>query len=59
MSAAELIGSLSLIAGQYGVGWRESIHAPAAWVLHAAYAALQEPAGQVRLKVSRGQVSFA
>jgi argininosuccinate synthase len=59
MSAAELIESLSLIAGQYGIGWRAAIHAPAAWVLHAAYAALRDPAGRVCLRLSRGQVSFA
>jgi argininosuccinate synthase len=59
MAAAELIESLSLIAGQHGVGWRESFDAPAALVLHAAYGALREPAGMVTLKVSRGEVICA
>lgn len=55
MSAAELIESLSLIAGQYGVGWQEAVPAPAAVVLRTAYAALREPAGMVTVTVSRGQ----
>jgi len=55
MSAAELIESLSLIAGQYGVGWLEPAPAPAAAVLRSAYAALREPAGMVTVSVSRGQ----
>ncbi len=55
MSAAELIESLSLIAGQHGVGWQEAVPAPAAVVLRTAYAALREPAGMVTVTVSRGQ----
>jgi hypothetical protein len=56
MSAAELLESLSLIAGQYGIGWGDATPAPAAPVLQAAYAALRAPAGIVTLRVSRGDV---
>jgi hypothetical protein len=55
MTAAELLESLALIAGQYGIG-RES-SAPAVPVLRAAYSAVQGPDGAVTLTVSRG--SFA
>jgi argininosuccinate synthase len=55
MSASELIESLSLIAGQYGVGWRDACHAPAALILHSAYGALQDSAGVVTVRVSRGE----
>jgi argininosuccinate synthase len=55
MSAAELLESLSLIAGQYGIGWTEGISAPAAVVLRTAYAALADPDGTIALKVSRGE----
>jgi hypothetical protein len=55
MTIAELLESLSLIAGRFGVGWQEAPPAPAALVLRAAYAALREPAGMVTLKVSRGE----
>jgi argininosuccinate synthase len=54
MSAAELIESLSLIAGHHGVGWRDAVQAPAALVLHAAYEALLEPTGIVRLRLTKG-----
>jgi argininosuccinate synthase len=55
MSAAELLESVSLIAGQYGVGWGEPVAAPAALVLRAAYAVLPEPDGTITLKVARGE----
>lgn len=53
MSTAELIESLSLIGGQYGLGWSDEVPAPGAVVLEAAYNALREPAGVVTLRVSR------
>jgi argininosuccinate synthase len=54
LSAAELVESLSLIAGQYGIGWRDAIPAPAAPVLQTAYAALRQPDGIVTVTISRG-----
>ena len=51
LSPAELLASLALIAAQHGIG----AAAPAALVLRSAYAALREPAGIVRLKLSRGE----
>ena len=48
----ELIESLSLIAGQHGVGRVENVEAPAAVVLHAALQA--DVHGIVRLKLLKG-----
>ena len=63
MAATELIESIAIIAGHHGVGRMESagvcVEAPAAVVLHTAYAALARavPAdvtGSVRLTLSKG-----
>jgi argininosuccinate synthase len=56
LSPAELLESLTLIAWQHGVGGGDTV-APAALVLRTAYEALREPAGVVRLKLSRGEHS--
>jgi argininosuccinate synthase len=48
----ELIESLSVIAGQHGVGRVEDVEAPAAVVLHAGLRAGAQ--GIVRLKLRRG-----
>ena len=55
MSAAELLESLSLIAGQYGIGWGGPVCAPAAVVLRTAYAALADPDGTIALRLSPGE----
>jgi argininosuccinate synthase len=54
MMLDELIESLSLIAGQYGVGAEEQPHAPAAVVLRAAYAAAEQANEGVRVTLKRG-----
>jgi argininosuccinate synthase len=63
MSPVELVESLALIAGRHGIGRLEGAtggrrvvyDAPAAMVLHAAYAAALERAGTVRLSLLRGE----
>lgn len=55
MSLTELIESLSLIAGRHGVGRVGDLEAPAAVVLHAAFRALRERDGLVRLSLLKGQ----
>jgi argininosuccinate synthase len=54
----ELLESLSVIAGQHGVGRFGSIDAPAALVLHAAYSVLGAQTGVVRLKLHKGEQSL-
>jgi argininosuccinate synthase len=54
MTLAELIESLSLIAGQYGLGYRDAVSAPAAVVLRAAFAAMDGADDVVRLALTRG-----
>jgi argininosuccinate synthase len=51
----ELIESLSLIGGEHGIGHAESANAPAALVLHAAYRALDNRSGIVRLELLDGR----
>jgi argininosuccinate synthase len=57
LALAELIESLSLIAGRHGVGrvGDDSHGAPAAVVLHAAFRALPGPDGVVRLSLLKGR----
>jgi argininosuccinate synthase len=50
-----LVDSLSLIAGQHGIGGAAPLHAPAAAVLGAAYAALGHDAGEVRFRLLNGE----
>lgn len=52
----ELLESLSVIAGQHGVGHIGEIDAPAAPVLHSAYAAIGPRSGVVRLKLHKGEM---
>lgn len=54
----ELLESLSVIAGQHGVGRIGAIDAPAALVLHAAYAVVGRQTGVVHLKLHRGEHSL-
>jgi argininosuccinate synthase len=54
LALPELLDSLSLIAGQHGIAAAAPVHAPAADVLHAAYAALPREAGEVRLRLLNG-----
>ena len=54
MTLPELIDSLSLIAGQHGVGYGDAVPAPAAVILQAAYGAVAAPDGIVRLTLHNG-----
>jgi argininosuccinate synthase len=54
-SAAELLECLSLLAGRQAVGRLDGVDAPAASVLHAAYAALRQPDGVVRVTLHGGE----
>jgi argininosuccinate synthase len=54
LALPELIDSLSLIAGQHGIGAAAPVHAPAAEVLQAAYAALESESGEVHLRLLDG-----
>jgi argininosuccinate synthase len=54
----ELLESLSVIAGQHLPGRIGGIDAPAALVLHAAYAVVGRHTGVVRLKLHNGQHSL-
>jgi argininosuccinate synthase len=54
----ELLESLSVIAGQHGVGRIGAIDAPAAPVLHAAYAVVGRQTGVVRLTLHKGEHSL-
>jgi argininosuccinate synthase len=56
MTLEELIESLSLIAGQYGLGYGEALAAPAAVVLRAAYAAAAGGDDAVRITLQPGQL---
>lgn len=55
LALPELIDSLSLIAGQHGIAGGAPVHAPAADVLQAAYAALAGETGEVRLRLLNGE----
>lgn len=55
LALPELIDSLSLIAGQHGIALSAAVHAPAADVLEAAYAALDGDAGEVRVRLLNGE----
>jgi argininosuccinate synthase len=57
LAPAELIESLSLIGGQHGIGHAESVDAPGALVLEAAYRALDQdqPSGVVRIELLDGR----
>jgi argininosuccinate synthase len=55
LTPAELIESLSLIGGQHGIGHAESVDAPGALVLAAAYRALDRESGIVRIELLDGQ----
>jgi argininosuccinate synthase len=59
MTPAEAIDSLSLIAGQHGIGYGEAISAPAAIVLRAAYQAAGREDAAVRLALRPGRVDVA
>jgi hypothetical protein len=54
MTLQELIESLSLIAGHYGLGYGEPVPAPAAIVLRAAYAASGGEDDSVRVTLQPG-----
>jgi argininosuccinate synthase len=54
----ELLESLSVIAGQHGVGRIGAIDAPAAYVLHAAYAVVGRQTGVVCLRLHKGEHSL-
>ena len=58
MTPAELIESLSLIAGHYGLGYGSDVTAPAAVVLGAAYRATEGTDDGVRLTLTRGQYTI-
>ena len=51
----ELLESLSVIAGQHGVGRIGDIDAPAAPVLHRAFSVIGRNSGVVRLKLHKGE----
>lgn len=55
LALPELIDSLSLIAGQHGIAAEAPVHAPAADVLQAAYAALNGDSGEVHLRLLNGE----
>lgn len=59
MTLPEAIDSLSLIAGQHGVGFADGVSAPAASVLLAAYGASDDPGASVRLTLRRGTVEVS
>jgi len=54
LTLPELIESLSLIGGQHGIGHAESADAPGVLVLEAAYRALEQQSGTVRLELLDG-----
>jgi argininosuccinate synthase len=54
MSLTELVESLSLIAGRHAVGRTGEVEAPAAVVLHAAFRALGQRDGLVRISLLKG-----
>jgi argininosuccinate synthase len=58
MTPAELIESLSLIAGQYGLDFGSDVTAPAAVVLGAAYRATSSPDEGVRLTLTPGRYTI-
>jgi argininosuccinate synthase len=62
-SPAELVDCLSLLGGRHGVGRLTGspgvVDAPAAVVLHAAYAALPQPAGVVQVMLRQGSCTAA
>jgi argininosuccinate synthase len=55
-SLTELLESLSVIAGQHGVGRLGAIDAPAAVVLRTAYSVIGAQTGVVRLKLHKGEL---
>jgi len=54
MALQELLESLSLIAGQHGIGHGDEVCAPAAVVLRAAYGALEGADGVARVSLHQG-----
>lgn len=54
MTCQELIESLSLIAGQHGVGFGDTVPAPGAVILRAAYRSAEGPDASVRFKLHKG-----
>ena len=54
MTCQELIESLSLIAGQHGVGFGDTVPAPGAVILRAAYRSAVGPDASVRFKLHIG-----
>lgn len=54
MALQELLESLSLIAGQHGIGHGDAVCAPAAVVLRAAYGAIDRADGVARLSLRQG-----
>lgn len=54
MAMAELIESLSLLAGQYGLGHADATSSPAAVILRAAYGVVANGATAVRVTLRRG-----
>ena len=55
LTLTELLESLSLIGGEHGIGHSESANAPAALLLDAAYRALDQRSGVVRIELLDGQ----
>jgi argininosuccinate synthase len=55
LTLPELVESLSLLGGEHGIGHAESANAPGALVLDAAYRALDQRSGVVRIELLDGQ----
>lgn len=55
LTLTELLESLSLIGGEHGIGHSEPAHAPGAVLLDAAYRALDQRSGVVRIELLDGQ----
>ncbi len=59
LTVAELLESLAVIAGQHGIGRLPRIDAPAAPLVHAAYASLSGADGTVHFELLRGVLTIA
>jgi len=57
LSVSELLESVALIAGRHGIGRLPRIDAPAAPIVHAAFAALNGEDGIVRFQLHKGELS--
>jgi argininosuccinate synthase len=59
MNLIELIESLSLIAGQYGIGYGEDPPTPAVAVLRSVYGSARAESDRIRLRIAKGSVDVA